>query len=405
MKIAKTMLVIMAAGFIAFGLSGVAMAFHSGGVGHCNGCHSMHNSQDGAPINDAFPIGDTGNSFLLVGSDPSSTCLSCHARIYRALSTDEASRVDTYTPGGDFWWVTQDTPLPRGNISPGESHGHNVIADDFGLLEDPTQTEAPNAGGGTPYLASWLGCNSCHDPHGKKDNNVNPDPIAGSGSYGEGPAPAGALLGNYRLLGGMGYDGGEQAAGINFAAGDPVAESYHGVFGQWPAETDTNHADYGSGMSEWCANCHYGFTADGSLAHRHPASNDAHLNGFADNYNRYLATGDLLVAPDPSASFDRLVPFERGVTEAAYDGDQTLLDHTGTVGPDTNSNVACISCHREHASAFGDMLRWDEESEIITESPILADATYGPHAYYGDDITTRYNEWQRQLCNRCHLQD
>ena len=42
-------------------------AFHSGGVAECAGCHSMH-----AP--------KAGGSFLLVGTDPSSTCMTCHSQ-------------------------------------------------------------------------------------------------------------------------------------------------------------------------------------------------------------------------------------------------------------------------------------------------------------------------------------
>ena len=29
-----------------------ALAFHDAGVAHCNGCHTMHNSQDGVAMND-----------------------------------------------------------------------------------------------------------------------------------------------------------------------------------------------------------------------------------------------------------------------------------------------------------------------------------------------------------------
>jgi predicted CXXCH cytochrome family protein len=42
-------------------------AFHSCGVAECGGCHSMHGPN---------PAG----SSLLTGSDPSSTCLSCHGQ-------------------------------------------------------------------------------------------------------------------------------------------------------------------------------------------------------------------------------------------------------------------------------------------------------------------------------------
>ena len=49
----------------AFALGfGQAYAFHSGGVAECGGCHEMHNAASA--------------SFLLVATDASSTCLSCH---------------------------------------------------------------------------------------------------------------------------------------------------------------------------------------------------------------------------------------------------------------------------------------------------------------------------------------
>jgi hypothetical protein len=50
--------------FVVFATS-TPQAFHSGGVAECAGCHSMH-----AP--------KAGGSFLLVGSDPSSACMTCH---------------------------------------------------------------------------------------------------------------------------------------------------------------------------------------------------------------------------------------------------------------------------------------------------------------------------------------
>jgi hypothetical protein len=41
------------AGVLTLGLTGTAFAFHTGGVAHCDGCHSMHNSAEnpvvGAP--------------------------------------------------------------------------------------------------------------------------------------------------------------------------------------------------------------------------------------------------------------------------------------------------------------------------------------------------------------------
>ena len=52
---------------LGFFLVPPGFAFHSGGVAECGGCHSMHSPN---------PAGTS----LLTGSDPSSTCLSCHER-------------------------------------------------------------------------------------------------------------------------------------------------------------------------------------------------------------------------------------------------------------------------------------------------------------------------------------
>jgi hypothetical protein len=104
-------------------------------------------------------------------------------------------------------------------------------------------------------------------------------------------------------------------------------------------------------------------------------------------------------------SFDGLVPFERGVA------DGSLLSDAPVVGPTSNSNVMCLTCHRAHASANANAGKWDFEVELIAESHALAspdvDATAA--VYYKDgvviDPATEYGEWQRSLCNKCHVQD
>ena len=81
---------------ITFGLSGMAFAFHSGGVAECTGCHALHEA--------------VSASKLLVQSDASSTCISCHGasgasgyhiatpEVDMPLGTPPGNR----TPGGDF---------------------------------------------------------------------------------------------------------------------------------------------------------------------------------------------------------------------------------------------------------------------------------------------------------------
>jgi len=366
------------AGLVMLGWAGGALAFHGGGVAHCDGCHSMHNSPEN-------PVSGTPNSTLLKGSDPSSTCLNCHAGSgsYHILSTDASN----WSPGGDFFWLTQSYTNSNWSgavTSDPDNMGHNVIATDYGLTQDGTNSVAP---GGT-YSSGNLGCNSCHNPHGQVNGGTANGslPISVSGSYGATPA-AGTIAGNYRLLGDSQYE--------SFTANAPIAVT--ASFG----ETDTSHPAYGQGMAEWCANCHGTYIND---SHKHPSGNGEYLNGQASNYNSYVKTGDFTGVQ--ATSFTALVQFERQETDKA-----TLLAAvTSTVGPDNTDNVMCLTCHRAHASAFNNITRWDMEHELLAEGwPTAANlVSMGAVAnadYYGRDIATDFGDYQRSLCNKCHVQD
>ena len=119
-------------------------AFHSGGVAECGGCHSMHSPN---------PAG----SSLLIGSDQSSTCLSCHEHAGDAspsgyhISTAPADMADGVppkqrTPGGDFGWLKKNYMfVVRGATTAegGATHGHNIVAADFGYVVDPINGTSP----------------------------------------------------------------------------------------------------------------------------------------------------------------------------------------------------------------------------------------------------------------------
>lgn len=339
---------------------------HVAGVDSCNSCHLTQGTDAGA--SGALP---------LRGSDPSSTCLICHAREFKVLSRDGS----VFSPGGDFFWLTRSFST-RNFQSPAASHGHNVIALDYGLVGDPRLAVAPGDGSVT-YRSEWLGCTSCHDPHAKIRYGANQERISG----------------NYRLLGGIGYDGGGLASGFRFRYPAPIARADPPSGGEWPPETDDRHVDYGSGMSEWCANCHAGFAVGGDgpeFSHRHPSGKEARLGKISRAYDLYQATGKL--DGRHRAAYDHLVPFERGETDLAR------LDPFSTVGPGPGANVMCLSCHRAHASPFPDIGRWDFRVTFLKNSPVLS-SPEGNHAYYQDRIGTRYNELQRSLCNKCHLED
>ncbi len=359
------------------GLPGTATAFHGGGVAHCDGCHSMHNSPEN-------PVTGNANNTLLKGSDASSTCLNCHAgtgssRSYHSLSTDAT----VWSPGGDFFWLTQsytNTNWSGSVTSDPDNMGHNVIALDFGLTQDATNSSAPGGG----YPSSILGCQSCHSPHGQIDGGTAAGslPISVSGSYGDVPV-AGTIAGNYRLLRDLGSEG----APIAVTAG----------YG----ETDVSHVAYGVNMGEWCAGCHGDYINDN---HKHPSGNGEFLNGQAGVYNSYVATGDFNGVP--ATSFDALVQFERQETDKAL----LLADVTSTAGPNSSDNVMCLTCHRAHASAFNNITRWDMEHELLAESwpdaaNLIAMGAVADSPYYDRNIATDFGEYQRSLCNKCHGQD
>lgn len=376
-------------------LPGFGFAFHKGGVGYCEGCHVLHKSSDGQ----AQESDQVNNEELITprlrGSDPSSTCLRCHAEMgefSNVMSRDGSS----FTPAGDFYWLKKTfawNEHSKSYRSLGDNHGHNVVALDYGLNPDMVRNSAP----GGAYPSSAMGCTSCHNPHGGPTGNGNEsNAIAASGSYRESSSSE-TVTGNYRLLGGIDYKSGGRANAVIFAHPAPVAAANPT---DWN-ETDTNHTAYGEGMSEWCGNCHSDFLNGGN---RHPAGSNAKLSSDSvSNYNSYVKTGDLTGAP--ATAYLSLVPFEVGAT------DKSVLDPSSTSGPEAGrANVMCLTCHRAHASAFQSAGRWDFETTFIADShPMTGDGGVTGNdvlnSYCGRDMASDFGKYQRQLCNKCHLQD
>lgn len=412
MKGLKLSLVIMAAALLTIGLSGMAFAFHSGGVAECSGCHSMH-----AP--------KAGGSYLLVGSDQSSACLTCHQKSgdtapngYHVSTADADMPTGApplqRTPGGDFGWLKKTytfTVRNTPNTEAGETHGHNIIAKDFGYVVDSTNATAP---GGT-FPSTQLACNSCHDPHGKYRRLASGSialagaAIKNSGSYNDPvkyPEPdTNGAVGVYRLLAGAGYTKG----GVTFN-GVPAAK----VPSTYNQKEDVNQVRvaYGTGTTaghvtwgQWCATCHPSMHSSGNYVH--PIDHDLGST-IATNYKTYVKSGDM--GGDGINGFLSLVPF----TEAS--GDYTVLsghaknDNSVLTGPSTTDKVDCMSCHRAHASGFPLMLRWNMESEFMVQNNAYQIEQRGRStaealaAYYDRPVTT-FSNYQRVLCNKCHAKD
>jgi hypothetical protein len=197
-----------------------------------------------------------------------------------------------------------------------------------------------------------MACTSCHDPHGTSA---------------------------FRIL----YNEGQGFADLE---ADGIS-----IFGG--AESNANHNAYKSGYSEWCSTCHGDFhAASGNLVH---PSGEQLGTDIAAAYNSYNGTTDCVNNPPAAGapcgtgtagnSYLALVPFEDpGATTGS------------TQGPTATSKVACMTCHRAHASSAPDAGRWDFAVTLLDED--------------GDEsgaykISNPYDSNQRSLCNKCHTQD
>ena len=103
-----------------------ALAFHDGGVADCQGCHTMHNSEDGLPVADGKAVG-FGWPDLLLWENPSDVCLDCHggARSYNVFTDDPLNPgLSNYYSAGNFVFLLED------NINDGHNGGANPIDGD-----------------------------------------------------------------------------------------------------------------------------------------------------------------------------------------------------------------------------------------------------------------------------------
>lgn len=407
--------------------AGGSAAFHDGGVASCIACHLMHGS-DSAPI---------GGPSLLREQDASSTCLSCHEG--RGDSGPTSYHVSTpanelpfgvppkqLTPGGDFGWLKKTYSWSPGAslpavYSPGDRHGHNIVAADFLYSADSTHTAAP----GGSYPADGLSCISCHDPHGTYRRNVDGSistsarPIIGSGSLASGPDPdAAGSVGVYRLLGGKGYLPKSLIGGLAFIY-DPPAAVAPDDYNRSEATMQTRVA-YGAGMSAWCMNCHgdYAVTMHTVVAPGSGESEDhpVGVNGLlgpeiAAVYNSYVKSGDL--SGLAATSYLSLVPFEEGTASLTILKSHARSDDSQLSGPDpATAQVTCLTCHRAHASGWDSATRWNTKTDFIVYGGSYAPAANPEYAQgrteveaaraYYDRPAAAFAPDQESLCNKCH---
>ena len=436
MKAMKLSLVIVAAALVTIGLSGMAYAFHSGGVADCDGCHTMHGVVNGSVLT------ASKNSFLLQGTDFSSTCLNCHSGAtlgsHSVMTYDfpaTGSPPVNYTPGGDFAWLQKTyNYTPRAGATQvtenGQTHGHNVIAADFGMTVD---SDFPTSPGGS-FPSNQLACVSCHDPHGKYRRVGNNTAytigtpaqlgtasltISGSGSTGTAPGTINAV-GTYRLLAGIGYSQNNGSLSIAYP-GAPIAVA-PSTYNQAEASTTTQvRVAYGSfngqgitTWSQWCGTCHAAMIG-GTGSHVHPVDVALNSGGEDQIYGKYVSSGN--VNGTAASSYLSLVPFVENQFDIGVLKGHASNSGAYQNGPAPTDQVSCPSCHRAHASGFPNMMRWNMENEFIvgaTDYQIVTTGATGGQgrthnealaAYYGRDPINTFGAYQRSLCNKCHAQD
>lgn len=327
-----------------------ALAFHDEGVAYCAGCHTMHNTNGANAVVD--PSGE-GYPYLLKYSNATDLCLSCHATSRGAVWGTNPMTPPAERGPGNFVFLQEDNINDghggAGNPVPGWRAGHTVISPSKGTVADILNPLSP----GGAYPASSLSCTSCHDPHGNA---------------------------NYRILYGAGDHA--EAGNFNYTAAAPDAEGLP-FSGAGSAETDANHIAYKSGMSGWCSNCHGNFH-NNSDQYRHP-SGVGMSSAIQNIYNLYNGTMNQTGGSELTA-YIAGVPFE--------DVDMTV---DWTAGPDGNSKVSCITCHRAHATSAQNSGRWDFNITTYAEDGVESVSYVMPQTYNSPN--------QRSLCNKCHNKD
>lgn len=323
-------------------------------TGVCSSCHTMHNSQNGAPMADQ----STPYAYLL-----RSSCVGCHTGstgeknsfgapiVYH--TTNPAGQGGSKTlAGGDFYWVA----TAGGHT---DSMGHNVdgvAAEDAALLFippgwDTAATPGANSdgqinGGGASWLTqlTCAGTNGCHGTHNvPADAGITGAHHGNTGGTSNQANSATTVGSSYRFLSGI-Y--GLENADWNWAETNVTHNEYYGA--NSPANRDLSNTTYGNKhtTSYSCAECHGFFhskidstSGGGTPWLRHPTDIALPNKTEYASYTTYSVEAPVGRSTVPASS-------------------------GSTVTPGTTDIVTCISCHRAHGSPQADLLRWDYATMI-----------------------------------------
>lgn len=320
--------------------------------GPCVACHTMHNSQNNSAMN--FDLSTTPNPILLRG-----TCLGCHARnvntrIYQGYVPQVRHTDGTGDlAGGNFGYLFNSPavdPLDAVAVANKYTVGHNVI--DFVTVPEGTLTVPPGDQNSTGITNLNFTCAGQFGCHGDRTVSGSMAGISGShhanavGSINT-PTSSGQ---SYRFL--KGVKGFEDTRWEDITSTTTHNVYFGVIFGSAAESTKTTPG--AATISGLCGECHglfhgptVGEVRSATQWLRHPT--DAILPGTAGSeYNSYRGANLALV-------YDTRAPIGKPAAPVAP---------VAIVVPGTDV-VTCLSCHKAHASANADILRWNYE-DIVT---------------------------------------
>jgi hypothetical protein len=349
-KFLVALFVVLAATIMVHGMADAKV------TGECVNCHTMHNSQDGSPMAVSNGSWD-GNPN--VDGDPKEEpyahllragCIGCHSSTSSSTTVSMGSTTipivrstfnpaGTYLAGGNFYYSDND-----------DAKGHNISTNDGTLLEGPGLDDTHDG------VFSGHGCGNCHvdlidgaASRGRESCEACHYVTFHHGEPGPYNATSTATDPTYRFLTGHHYFPSSHSDGNGYVEGveddDWEADSSgHNYYKGWDQDAALNSDDawhetrVEHTLSSFCSNCHNLFhnqdgTGSGTWL-RHPVDQELPTTGEFSGYSYSMET------------------------PVAY----STLPSTPAGGDEAGPVVACVSCHRTHASEYDDMLRFDYSS-------------------------------------------
>lgn len=319
-------------------------------VGPCANCHTMHNSQNNAPVT-------AGEKDNLLKFD----CIGCHS------STTDQSIVNS-TP---IVWNINSAPtqeLAGGNFfyvasidNSKDNFGHNVS----GISPpDATLTRAPGDQLGcaeschvslaitntNPTNGGKNGCEGCHlnvGHHVAHSDSILPQkgPIGGPGDA-------------FRFLSGHGGGVGNVNNGPDGAFEDPdwgATPAEFNIYWTEPNPFLVEDAKDPMPIARFCGGCHSQFHAFGEITSWGPVTNGGGSRDEAAGGASWLRHPNNVVIPsDGEYAILQNDPYNPDIPVA-----RSFLGRTAI---EPGDSVMCLSCHKAHGSQYENMLRWDPAS-------------------------------------------